>query len=104
MVGELGLAGLSRSARRVVAVPGPRRSKENGTTDIAELTGQVAAEQSSDKAQARKVIETALKVAVEAAKDDAAITLPDFGKFKVQSRKDGRGCRPSDSRTRLPYF
>ena len=63
--------------------------------NIAELADRVATEQSLDKSQARKVIEAALKVVVEAARDGAEVTLPGFGKFKVQDRPEREGRYPA---------
>jgi len=63
--------------------------------NIAELADRVATEQSLDKSQARKVIEAALKVVVEAARDGAEVTLPGFGKFKVQDRPEREGRNPA---------
>lgn len=63
--------------------------------NIAELAERVAAEQSLDKAQARKVIEAALKAVVEVAKGGAEVTLPGFGKFKVQDRPEREGRNPA---------
>ena len=62
---------------------------------IAELVERVATEQSLDKAQARKVIEAALKTVVEAVMGGAEITLPGFGKFKVQDRPERDGRNPA---------
>ncbi len=63
--------------------------------NITELAERVATEQSLDKAQARKVIEAALKAVVEAAKDGAEVSLPGFGKFKVQDRPEREGRNPA---------
>jgi len=62
--------------------------------NITELAERVATEQSLDKAQARKVIEAA-KAVVEAAKGGAEVTLPGFGKFKVQDRPEREGRNPA---------
>jgi len=63
--------------------------------NITELAEQVATEQSLDKTQARKVIEAALKAVVEAAKGGAEVSLPGFGKFKVQDRPEREGRNPA---------
>jgi len=63
--------------------------------NITELAERVATEQSLDKAQARKVIEAALKAVVDAAKGGAEVTLPGFGKFKVQDRPEREGRNPA---------
>jgi len=63
--------------------------------NIAELADRVATEQSLDKGQARKVIEAALKLVVDAAKGGAEVNLPGFGKFKVQERPEREGRNPA---------
>jgi len=63
--------------------------------NIGELTERVAAEQGLDRAQTRKAIEAALKVVVAAAKDGAEVSLPGFGKFKVQDRPERAGRNPA---------
>ncbi len=63
--------------------------------NIAELADRVATEQRLDKGQARKVIEATLKVVVDAAKGGAEVTLPGFGKFKVQDRPEREGRNPA---------
>ena len=70
--------------------------------NIAELAERVATEQSLDKAQTRKVIEAALKAVVDAAKGGAEVTLPGFGKFKVQDRPGARGAQPGHRRGHDP--
>jgi len=63
--------------------------------NITELADRIATEQSLDKGQARKVIEATLKAVVEAAKDGAEVSLPGFGKFKVQDRPEREGRNPA---------
>ena len=63
--------------------------------NTAELAERVAAEQSLDNAQARRVIEAALKAVAEAAEGGAEVTLPGFGKFKVQDRPEREGRNPA---------
>ncbi len=63
--------------------------------NIAELAERVATEQSLDKGQARRVIEATLKVVVDAAKGGAEVSLPGFGKFKVQDRPEREGRNPA---------
>jgi len=41
------------------------------------------------------VIEAALKAVVDAAKGGAEVTLPGFGKFKVQDRPEREGRNPA---------
>jgi len=63
--------------------------------NITELADRIATEQSLDKGQARKVIEATLKAVVDAAKDGAEVSLPGFGKFKVQDRPEREGRNPA---------
>ncbi len=49
--------------------------------NITELAAQVAATQSMDKNQTRKVVEATLKAVVEAAAGGAEMSVPGFGKF-----------------------
>src|SRR5947209_11277163 len=63
--------------------------------NIGELVDQVAAEQGLDRTQTRKVIEATLKAVVGATKDGAEVSLPGFGKFKVQDRPERVGRNPS---------
>jgi len=66
--------------------------------NITELAERVATEQSLDKAQARKVIEAALKAVVEAAKGGAEVALPGFGKFKSRTGRSAKGATPPPAR------
>ena len=63
--------------------------------NVTELTERVAAQQGLDKGQARKVIDAVLKTVVEVAKDGAEVSLPGFGKFKVQDRPERQGRNPT---------
>jgi len=63
--------------------------------NITDLADRIATEQSLDKSQARKVIEATLKAVVAAAKDGAEVSLPGFGKFKVQDRPEREGRNPA---------
>ena len=63
--------------------------------NVTQLTERVAAQQGLDKGQARKVIDAVLKTVVEAAKDGAEVSLPGFGKFKVQDRPERQGRNPT---------
>ncbi len=63
--------------------------------NITELAERVATEQSLDKAQARKVIEATLKAVIDTAKGGDEVTLPGFGKFKVQDRPEREGRNPA---------
>src|SRR3954469_21618292 len=67
----------------------------NEARTSASLRSGLAAEQGLDRAQTRKVIEAALKVVVTAAKDGAEVSLPGFGKFKVQDRPERAGRNPA---------
>ncbi len=63
--------------------------------NTAELAERVAMKQSLDQSQARKVIEATLKAVVDAAKDGAEVSLPGFGKFRVQDRSERQGRNPA---------
>jgi DNA-binding protein HU-beta len=63
--------------------------------NITELAERVATKQSLDKGQTRKVIEAALQAVVEAAKNGDEVSLPAFGKFKVQDRPEREGRHPA---------
>ena len=63
--------------------------------NVTELAQRVAAEQGLQNAQARKLIDAVLKTVVEAAEDGAEVTLPGFGKFKVQNRPERQGRNPT---------
>ena len=67
--------------------------------NIGELVECVAEEQGLDRAQTRKVIEAALKAVVAAAKGGAEVSLPGFGKFKVQDRPERAGRNPATGET-----
>ncbi len=63
--------------------------------NITELAAQVAATQSMDKNQTRKVVEATLKAVVEAAAGGAEVSVPGFGKFKAQDRPEREGRNPA---------
>lgn len=63
--------------------------------NMTELAEQVAATQSLDKDQVRKVVEATLKAVVDAAKGGAEVSLPGFGKFRVQDRPERAGRNPA---------
>lgn len=67
--------------------------------NTSELADRVAAEHDLSKAQAKAIIESALKGITEAAAAGDEISLAGFGKFKVQSRPEREGRNPQTGAT-----
>ena len=67
--------------------------------NTADIAGVVAAEQGIDKAAAKRVIDATLKAITDAAKSGDEVSLPGFGKFKVQSKPARTGRNPSTGAT-----
>lgn len=62
--------------------------------NMAELADRVAREHGLNKAQAKAIIETVLKAIAEAAATGTEVSLPGFGKFKVQNRPEREARNP----------
>lgn len=67
--------------------------------NTADIAGVVAAEQGLDKAAAKRVIDATLKAITDAAIKGDEISLPGFGKFKVQDRPAREGRNPATGAT-----
>jgi len=66
------------------------------TTDLAD---KIAADHGLTKANAKSVIETVLKAITDTAASGVEISLPGFGKFKVQDRPAREGRNPRSGET-----
>lgn len=67
--------------------------------NTADIAGVVAAEQGLDKAAAKRVIDATLKAITDAAIKGDEVSLPGFGKFKVQDRPAREGRNPATGAT-----
>lgn len=67
--------------------------------NTADIAGVVAAEQGLDKAAAKRVIDATLKAITDAAVKGDEVSLPGFGKFKVQDRPAREGRNPATGET-----
>ncbi|SDD02270.1 DNA-binding protein HU-beta [Sphingomonas sp. YR710] len=67
--------------------------------NTADIAGVVAAEQGLDKAAAKRVIDATLKAITDAAIKGEEVSLPGFGKFKVQDRPAREGRNPATGAT-----
>lgn len=65
----------------------------------ATLADTIANQHGLTKTDAKAVVDTVLKAIVDAARDGTEVSLPGFGKFKVQSRpaREGRNPRTGES-------
>lgn len=63
--------------------------------NITELTDHLASARNLSKADARQTIDVVLQAIVEAAKGGAEVSLPGFGKFKVQDKPAREGRNPA---------
>jgi len=78
--------------------------------NTADIAGVVAADQGLDKAAAKRVIDATLKAITDAAVKGEEVSLPGFGKFKVQDRPAREGRNPATGATinipasRVPKF
>ena len=62
--------------------------------NTAELADRVAQEHGLNKTQAKAMIDTVLKAITEAAATGTEVSLPGFGKFKVQNRPEREARNP----------
>ncbi len=67
--------------------------------NTADIAGVVAAEQGLDKAAAKRVIDATLKAITDSAVKGEEVSLPGFGKFKVQDRPAREGRNPATGAT-----
>ena len=67
--------------------------------NTADIAGVVAADQGLDKAAAKRVIDATLKAITDAAVKGEEVSLPGFGKFKVQDRPAREGRNPATGAT-----
>jgi DNA-binding protein HU-beta len=67
--------------------------------NTADIAGVVAADQGLDKAAAKRVIDATLKAITDAAIKGEEVSLPGFGKFKVQNRPAREGRNPATGAT-----
>lgn len=65
----------------------------------AGLADAIAAEHDMSKAQAKAVVESVLKAITDAAAAGTEVSLPGFGKFKVQDRPAREGRNPRTGET-----
>ena len=75
------------------------RSGLDQTMNTADLADKIAADHGLTKANAKSVIETVLKAITDTAANGAEISLPGFGKFKVQDRPAREGRNPANGAT-----
>lgn len=62
--------------------------------NTAELADRVAQAHGLNKTQAKAMIDTVLKAITEAAATGTEVSLPGFGKFKVQNRPEREARNP----------
>src|SRR3546814_14837002 len=67
--------------------------------NAAELADRVASERGLTKTEAKQTVDTVFKAIVDAAKGGAAVSLPGFGKFKVQNKPAREGRHPAPGPT-----
>ncbi|MDA5194176.1 HU family DNA-binding protein [Govanella unica] len=67
--------------------------------NITELTDQLASERNLSKTEARQTIDAVLQAIVDAAKAGSEVSLPGFGKFKVQDKPEREGRNPATGAT-----
>lgn len=67
--------------------------------NTTELADAVASEHGLTKTQAKAVIDSVLKAVTSAAAKGTEVSLPGFGKFKVQSRPEREGRNPRTGET-----
>jgi DNA-binding protein HU-beta len=67
--------------------------------NTSDLADKIAAEHGLTKSAAKSVVESVLKNITEAAVSGAEISLPGFGKFKVQDRPAREGRNPQSGET-----
>lgn len=67
--------------------------------NTAELADRVAQEHGLNKAQAKAMIDTVLNAITEAASTGTEVSLPGFGKFKVQNRPEREARNPRTGET-----
>ena len=67
--------------------------------NVAELADRVAKEHNVTKAEAKRIVDTVLTSITEAARQGSEVSLPGFGKFKVQSRPERQGRNPRTGET-----
>lgn len=67
--------------------------------NTTELADAVASEHGLTKTQAKAIIDSALKAITGAAVKGNEVSLPGFGKFKVQSRPEREGRNPRTGET-----
>lgn len=67
--------------------------------NINELVDQVASSRNISKADAKQTIAAVLDAIVDAAKVGSEVSLPGFGKFKVQERAAREGRNPATGAT-----
>src|SRR3546814_16419859 len=67
--------------------------------NAAELADRVASERGLTKTEAKQTVDTVFKAIVDAAKGGAEVSLPGFGKFKVQNKPAREGRNPATGAT-----
>lgn len=67
--------------------------------NTTELADAVASEHGLTKTQAKAIIDSVLKNVTSAAAKGTEVSLPGFGKFKVQSRPEREGRNPRTGET-----
>ncbi|WP_256325820.1 HU family DNA-binding protein [Sphingomonas sp. YR710] len=90
-----------RAQGRLAANQAAYRYQETSGVNMntADIAGVVAAEQGLDKAAAKRVIDATLKAITDAAIKGEEVSLPGFGKFKVQDRPAREGRNPATGAT-----
>ena len=67
--------------------------------NVGKLADRVASEHKVTKAEAKRIVDTVLTSITEAARSGSEVSLPGFGKFKVQSRPERQGRNPRTGET-----
>jgi DNA-binding protein HU-beta len=66
---------------------------------IQDLADRVAAEHQVGKAEAKRIVTTVLDAITSAAREGQEVSLPGFGKFKVQHRPERQARNPRTGET-----
>src|ERR671913_8227 len=66
---------------------------------IQDLADRVAAEHKVGKAEAKRIVTTVLDAITSAAREGQEVSLPGFGKFKVQHRPERQARNPRTGET-----
>lgn len=67
--------------------------------NAAELADRIASERGVTKTEAKQTVDAVFKAIIDAAKGGAEVSLPGFGKFKVQNKPAREGRNPATGAT-----